>query len=466
MKTTCVAPLHNTNKPCAPKPQQPNRTGCPYPTGSSLPGLLLSLFCWTGTVLSLATEQKAIAPPIRDEDSHTPSFRTTAAPPSLLPEASSQAPSHPRLPHRPTPPGQLLQALRDRISFGGDLTTVFQAAPGLDSKLGSPRDRAAVSFSVDLETLLQPWTNAVIYAHGEAGAGSGLDREIPTLSGINGDAMGEDATLTDFWFQQRFPTLGIAINVGKINLTGPGDYGPDIHAFDMNDLANNERTQFLAPALINNPTVPFPDPSAAVIVEWDAADWICASVGVADAVPDAELDLDWDDGLFWIGEVMFRPRIQGLSGHYRFYVWQADTSWPEIGEASKTLRNRGFGFSLDQQVHRWVGVFARMGWQRAAASEIDFAWSCGVVGELEGMGLSNQRVGVAVGQVCLSPEYERIAREEGARIGNETQLEAFYQIELWDHVQLSPDFQCIWNPGGRADVSSIWIVGMRVHVFY
>ena len=162
MKTTCVAPLHNTNKPCAPKPQQPNRTGCPYPTGSSLPGLLLSLFCWTGTVLSLATEQKAIAPPIRGEDSHTSSFRTTAAPPSLLPEASSPAPSHPRLPHRPTPPGQLLQALRDRISFGGDLTTVFQAAPGLDSKLGSPRDRAAVNLSLDLEPRQQPSPKSLI----------------------------------------------------------------------------------------------------------------------------------------------------------------------------------------------------------------------------------------------------------------------------------------------------------------
>ena len=57
-------------------------------------------------------------------------------------------------------------------------------------------------------------------------------------------------------------------------------------SFDCSNYANDERTQFLNGALINNPTIPFPENGLGVAVHYGPDKFWYASAAVADARAD------------------------------------------------------------------------------------------------------------------------------------------------------------------------------------
>jgi high affinity Mn2+ porin len=50
--------------------------------------------------------------------------------------------------------------------------------------------------------------------------------------------------------------------------------------------------------------------------------------------------------------------------------------------------------------------------------------------------------------------------------GLEQIFETYYRIQLGRYIQISPDFQCIQNPGFNRDRGSIKIYGLRFRLFY
>ena len=58
-------------------------------------------------------------------------------------------------------------------------------------------------------------------------------------------------------------------------------------AFDGNAFANDETGQFLNGALVNNPTIPFPEQGLGVVLYFNPCDWWYIGGGVADAQADA-----------------------------------------------------------------------------------------------------------------------------------------------------------------------------------
>ena len=113
------------------------------------------------------------------------------------------------------------------------------------------------------------------------------DNSVGSIFGVNGDAAGDEALdVTQLWYQQWFGEETFAIRLGKIDLTGGFECHGCPVSFDGNRFANDETTQFLNSALVNNPTIPFPDEGLGGVLHWNIIDWWYASFGIADAQAD------------------------------------------------------------------------------------------------------------------------------------------------------------------------------------
>ena len=101
-------------------------------------------------------------------------------------------------------------------------------------------------------------------------------------------------------------------------------------AFDGNSFANDETAQFLNGALVNNPTIPFPDNGLGAVVYLEPVAWWYVSAGVADAQADArETGLNTafhgPDHFFAVFETGVTPRVPSpngpLQGAVRVGLW-------------------------------------------------------------------------------------------------------------------------------------------------
>jgi len=103
--------------------------------------------------------------------------------------------------------------------------------------------------AVDLTLLYHPMARTTLFIDLEAIAGPGPDKKLGSLSRVNADAEtlgGQDEKLTvrEAWLWLKFVNDRLDFFVGKLDLT---------NYFERNVFANDETTQFLNAALVNNP---------------------------------------------------------------------------------------------------------------------------------------------------------------------------------------------------------------------
>src|SRR5262249_52912687 len=103
--------------------------------------------------------------------------------------------------------------------------------------------------SFDLTLTYHPIVRTTLFVDVEAIGGPGPDKKLGSLSRVNADAEtlgGQDEKLTvrEAWLWLRFVNDHLDFLIGKVDLT---------NYFDRNAFANDETTQFLNGALVNNP---------------------------------------------------------------------------------------------------------------------------------------------------------------------------------------------------------------------
>jgi len=355
--------------------------------------------------------------------------------------------------------GLVEKAVRN-VSIAGGVTLVGQGTWGLDE------DTLDGSLSADLEIAAPIGEHGEVFFHIEAGAGDGLGDEFEGLGsvfGVNADAgdNGASLELTEAWYEHEFFDERLRVTFGKVDLTS---------YLDANEVANDETTQFLAPAFVNNPMVEFPENGLGVRVTGSPVEWFSITLGWQEA------DGDWEDIFdrsFGMGEVGFHPSFGELNGNYRFYGWVNGgdhTRWDDrlLGLEGDD-HGWGVGLSFDQQVASWLTIFARAGYQDEDMYEFDWGWSVGgaLGGELWGRG--DDHFGLAYGIAYLSGEYRRFSRLAGdpdIRC-NEHHLETYYSISIVpEHLYLTPDLQWVRYPGGDKTEDSAVIGGVRMQVMF
>jgi len=267
------------------------------------------------------------------------------------------------------------------------------------------------------------------------------------------------------------------LRIGKVDLTGGFECHGCPASFDCNAFANDETTRFLNSALVNNPTIPFPDNGLGVMLHVEPVEGLYFTAGAADANADARETgfntvFTGEDRFLSIYETGITPRLPSpnglLQGAYRIGFWLDSGPVDRMDAQGAERDNTGLYLSADQMFFKEVadaddaqglGAFFRCGFADSNLNEIKALYSAGVQyqGLVPGRDDDVLAIGFATG---------RLSAQAGHTHDNETVLETYYSIQLAPWLHLAPSVQVVFNPGGERDVRDAVVLGFRCQMSF
>jgi hypothetical protein len=304
--------------------------------------------------------------------------------------------------------------------------------------------------SVDLTLLYHPMVRTTLFIDFEAIGGPGPDRKLGTLSRVNADAEtlnavggfggpDEKLTIREAWLWLKFINDRLDFFGGQLDLT---------NYFDRNVFANDETTQFLNQALVNNAMLKQPVNGVGMTLRWDAGRDLGFSLG---AQTTHVLEEDLLSEPFVIGEIDYHATFH-MGGNYR--LWARVTSRPPPNRQQQMY---GAGISIDQLLTPQLGVFVRAGFnQIESISRTFFAASGGLRWTGPLWNRPRDRVGVGYNFMRDVP-------------GDEQVMEAYYNMFFTDHLSVSGNVEWVIHgpnlvTGGVNN--NVVIPGVRVVVVF
>jgi hypothetical protein len=297
--------------------------------------------------------------------------------------------------------------------------------------------------AVDLTLLYHPMALTTLFIDLEAIAGPGPDKKLGSLSRVNADAetlgdQDEKLTVREAWLWLKFVNDRLDFFVGKLDLT---------NYFDRNVFANDETTQFLNAALVNNPMLKQPANGAGVTLRWDAGRDLGFSLG-GQTTHDFVEDLLSEP--FVIGEIDYHSTFM-IEGNYRL--------WVRVSSLSDDPKRQmyGGGISIDQLLTPQLGVFVRAG-----------------VNQIES--ISRTFFAASGGLRWTGPLWNRPRDRAGRGYsfqrdvpGDEQVMEAYYNMFFTDHLSVSGNVEWVIHgpnlvTGGVNN--NVVIPGVRVVVVF
>ncbi len=159
-------------------------------------------------------------------------------------------------------------------------------------------------------------------------------------------------------------------------------------------------------------------------------------------------------GALFIGEVDVATNlVAGMPGTYKLGFWyDTGDGFPDsTGSAATHAGNWSFYGVMDQTLWqpkgsaRSVNLFARLMGAPGDRNLISFAFNGGLTLTDPLPGRDNDTAGIDFGVVKLS---DGAAEAAGATPGTETLIEVTYQLQVAPWLQIQPDLQFVFNPGG------------------
>jgi porin len=330
-----------------------------------------------------------------------------------------------------------------------------------------------LELTADLERLLS-LERSEVYVLAEGSYTKGIDESsVGSFFGVNGHAGGDNAiSVSELWFEHIFAGEFLHLRIGKLDLTHGFEYYGLGEAFDAGLYANNENTQFLNNALVNNPTIPFPDFGLGFAVHFKPVDFFYLSAGVADARSNGRstgFSTTFDDpDFFYIVESGVNGRhdlgMGPLKGLYRAGLWYDPQDKDEFSGSSSCSDDVGFYFGFDQMLYKensesedeqGLGMFGRYGWASGRVYEVTNFWSVGF--QYQGLlaGRDDDVAAFGFGQGIFSDSADSFTED------SESVFEFYYSIRFTEWMTVSPSVQYIVNPGGDKSISDATIIGVR-----
>ncbi|MEK6739257.1 MAG: carbohydrate porin [Planctomycetota bacterium] len=325
------------------------------------------------------------------------------------------------------------EEFKKRILVGASGTGIFQQILN-----DGENRRSAVTSSLDLFFIGKPLTNMTFFVDLEAIGGDGADKTIGSLSGLNDDAGSlqdgdgvDRVSVREAWLQSELFKQHVRLVAGKIDLT---------NYFDINNVANDETTQFITSVFVNNPVLEAPENGPGIASFYDTRRGLFFGLGLQSA---DNSGADITDGLFGIGEIGMRLRyLLGLEGTYRL--------WGKIN--GDRNNNKGFGVSIDQHISPKLVTFARYGINEMDGADIKSAWSAGL--ELRHPFLSRVNDSAAFAFGNTESVY-----------GSEEQMtEIHYRFAFNNHFAITPLFQAVFDPVGLEGSDVVTLFGVRTQI--
>ncbi|MHC4623830.1 MAG: carbohydrate porin [Planctomycetota bacterium] len=319
-----------------------------------------------------------------------------------------------------------------------------------------------------------------VHAEGVWSKSAGIDEHaVGSYFGVNGDARPRRSIdITELWYEQSFPGSALRIRLGKIDLTGGFEHRGCPVSFDCSMYANDENTQFLNGALINNPTIPFPDYGLAVAVHYAPMQLWYLSAAMADARADLRetgfnTTFHGEDDFFYILETGVIPQISSengpLQGAYRLGFWYDPQRKEEFSTGRIRRDDTGVYLTCDQMVLKensdpedaqGLGLFARYGWAASEVSNVTNFWSAGL--QCQGLlpGRDDDVLALGFAQGCFSNRNPDFTDD------HESLWELYYRAQLTAWMALSPGIQYVANPGGDGVARDAVVLGVRLHMTF
>jgi len=238
-------------------------------------------------------------------------------------------------------------AAKRRVTVGVDAAMATQFAARTKGDV-DPNNGAYALASADLFFTAGIAQNTLFFADIVGLSGAPPDSEIGTLTLLNGYTARlveqNSLNLREAWLRTELFKNRLAFTAGRLDLT---------NYFDANAFANDESTQFLSDALVNNQMLGLAVNGVGAATEFDAKNGFRLKFGFQQSSPEPT---SLGDSLFTLSEVGYTFTPFSLpEGTYR--VWfRTDNSEPEV------IR-KGVGLSFDQKLSPSLGLFARYGQQ-------------------------------------------------------------------------------------------------------
>jgi hypothetical protein len=233
------------------------------------------------------------------------------------------------------------------VRLGVDATTVTQGAGRTTGDRSRPDMRAYALASADLLFAAKLAQYTSFFADVVALSGGPPDREIPSLTLLNGYTARlvnqNELNLREAWLKTQLFSQRLSLTAGRLDLT---------NYFDRNTAANDETTQFISDALVNNQMLGLAVNGTGLAVEYDPKNAFAFRVGVQQSNPDAT---SLSDSIYSLAEVGYTMTPFSLpEGHYRL--------WYRVNNGDVQSKH-AVGVSLDQKMSPIVTLFGRYGTQ-------------------------------------------------------------------------------------------------------
>ncbi len=166
-------------------------------------------------------------------------------------------------------------------------------------------------------------------------------------------------------------------------------------------------------------------------------------------------------------------------GDYRVALRDSPTN-PDITSTRAYRVKYGFGINWQQEITKELGVFGRVNWndghtETFAFTEIDGSISGGLLLKGKAWSREQDQVGLALAINDLSNGHRRYLEAGGlgfelgdGRLTYATEdiIEMFYNWEMKKGINVTLDFQEVFNPGYNRDRGPVSVLGLRVHLEY
>jgi hypothetical protein len=333
------------------------------------------------------------------------------------------------------------QALADakdkNVGIGVDATTVAQFAKQTTGEPASADRNAYALASADLFFTAKLAQHTIFFADVVALSGSPPDREIPSLTLLNGYTARlvnqNELNLREAWLRTEFFSQRLALVAGRLDLT---------NYFDHNAAANDETTQFLSDALVNNPALGLSSNGTGLALILDPKKGFNLKFGIQQSNPEAT---NLSDSIYSLAEVGYVARPPGLGeGNYR--VWYR---WDNTNES----RTNAVGISLDQRIIPTLTVFGRFGSAEVEGGHDNF-YSAGI--QIQNGVVFNPLDTWGIGYAQIDP-----------RIGPREKLaEGYYNFRLTERLRLSFHLQRVLDKENGTSEFGYFLPGVRLQASF
>lgn len=319
--------------------------------------------------------------------------------------------------------------ITDWLSISGTATGVYQ---WLNKAQGDVENKDRGSAVIDFNVSVKPTENDEFFLRASFAKGSGFHSDsanYPFVLNPNADDLFVDLQninghkwdhLQELWYSHKFQIekeISLKLTAGIIDSTA---------FIDDNAYANDEISQFMNEAFVNNPLANLPsyDTGIAAEFEWDKLN--IKAVGMR-----SKNDYERHYGYYAL-QIGYKLETQLGEGNYRIYGFTTDRKFENWdADAYKSLK--GIGVSFDQQIIKdKLGAFFRAGWQDDSAV-IDYNRMISFGLNLNGSvwGRKDDEIGVGYAYLKSPSKNPELSRSQV--------IESYVKFKLFSYKAISSD---------------------------